>query len=163
MSASLSCLVLVTVLVLCAAVPGEAAASPGNRMGNPNPPPDVHDQLAYLMYAYASFCYDGLANWTCFWCHHVPWVKGVRVVHVVDSGGPSGIYGYVGVTQEVNSSLPMIVVSFRGTSSTQNWETDLELWENRFPEAPAAKIHHGFYTAWLSVRDQVRATASAWY
>ncbi|HWD21062.1 MAG TPA: lipase family protein [Verrucomicrobiae bacterium] len=48
-------------------------------------------------------------------------------------------------------------LAFRGTVDWKNWRTDLDCekvaWDAVHPEC---KVHRGFLTAWLAVRDQVR-------
>jgi Lipase (class 3) len=139
--------------------------------------PSIHRQTAYLMYAYAAFCAHPnparLKEWDCFWCHRLNWVNNVTVQHITEDDGTAGIFGYIGTTVDTEDGTgeavsresgsrggrPLVIVSFRGTASLDNWETDLELWENVFPECPGGcAVHHGFFAAWLRVREQVIAT-----
>lgn len=86
-----------------------------------------------------SFCYDGLKDWTCYWCVNENvtgkypaekvQLKPATVLAVVQSDGLLGTYGYIGYTEDY------ILVAFRGTSSVENWIKNLEFWHTPYPGA----------------------------
>ena len=60
-----------------------------------------------------------------------------------------GTYGFVGYNDNDNQ----IIVSFRGTDpkNIENWKTDIKIWKTDYPGVPNARVHTGFYNAYLAV------------
>jgi len=116
-------------------------------------PPTFNELRRYTVYSYAAACREGLQDWSCYWCTLFPYsiTPPVKVLTVFMSNGIYGTYGYVGY------NIDEIIVAFRGTSSIQNWIYDFNIVQDDWPGAPGAKIHQGFYSAYLEVEDTVQS------
>jgi len=119
-------------------------------------PPNLSVMTKYTVLSYAAACRVGLKEWTCFWCKYLPpsQMPPVTIATVVESDGVYGTYGYVG------HSSKEILIAFRGSQTFSNWIHDFEFWPSDYPGVPGARIHHGFYSAYLAVQDQVEKTVA---
>lgn len=89
-------------------------------------------------------------QFTCLACS--PVLKATKIAIAYQNNGTKAA-GFIAV----NEQLSTIYVSFRGTSSLRNMVADLNIWPNRiaFNDSipAAARVHDGFYDAWMSLRD----------
>jgi len=112
------------------------------------------DQLQFdqLMLSYSAYCPpDQLLNWSCYFCNNNSDVSQFKPVATVYNSS-TDIFGYVGYTGTIAQ------VVFRGThaSSLENWVDDLNFAHTvPYPTIPNAFVHSGFYSSWISVRQQV--------
>jgi pimeloyl-ACP methyl ester carboxylesterase len=120
-------------------------------------------QMTHL--AYVSYCIDGIKAWDCFWCAQSG-APGVNVTLQFDNDSVWRAWGYVGTTTSLdlqqggeNGGQPKTVgvVSFRGSTTLDNWETDFDLLPTNYPEAPGALVHSGFLKSWNAVKEEVIA------
>jgi pimeloyl-ACP methyl ester carboxylesterase len=108
--------------------------------------------------AYVSYCIDGLDTWKCFWCTE----NGTPAVNVTlqfDNDSVWRAWGYVGTTTSLGGYDGKVgIVSFRGSTTLDNWETDFEFVPTNYgPEAPGALVHSGFFKSWSAVKSEVVA------
>jgi len=137
--------------------------NPKKIASNPYPfPYSWNDLRKFLFYAYASFCFDNLKDWSCFWClsknvtGQYPDVNvsvpPVVVDVVLESDGLFGTYGYTG------ASVEAIVIAFRGSSSVDNWIHDLEFWLVDYPAISGAMVHYGFLDSYTAIQSTLMAS-----
>lgn len=55
----------------------------------------------------------------------------------------------------VDETNRLIVLSFRGTHSVQNWDTDLSTTVTDTDLCAGCGVHEGFWRAWLDIRDSI--------
>jgi len=114
---------------------------------------DLEDTKVNNFYAYSAYCsgHNLDLNYNCYWCRRIPADRGFTLVS--SFGNPKNVVaGFVGYERNTKT----VVVSFRGTSNTAGWLSDLS-----FPQVPykrsgtKAKVHVGFLLAHDSVKDDV--------
>ncbi|EGC37629.1 hypothetical protein DICPUDRAFT_149721 [Dictyostelium purpureum] len=125
-----------------------------NRGVNANSYPDFkYDQneaLQYLIFSYAAYCSgNDIQTWNCTTCQN-PQIKDFNIV--------SSIFNITTNTQAYVGYLSdQVVVSFRGSMDVQSWITNFQFLQTPYEPYPSAKVHQGFYNAWLSVREEVKS------
>jgi len=62
-----------------------------------------------------------------------------------------GAHGYVGYDLDTNS----IIVTFRGTTTAKDYIYDFNFFHENFKQCQDCKIHRGFWTLWLSIKDRI--------
>ncbi|PRP88101.1 hypothetical protein PROFUN_04192 [Planoprotostelium fungivorum] len=112
------------------------------------------DALPKLMYSYAAYCPNNkVVNWTCYWCKQS--VPQLKVLQLIKGGLLDSISGYAGVTSDEST----VVFSFRGTQpyNVFNLLTDVNfsLTSPFNNSIPSARVHSGFLSGYMSVRQQV--------
>ncbi|KAF9735429.1 hypothetical protein PMIN06_002587 [Paraphaeosphaeria minitans] len=70
-----------------------------------------------------------------------------------NSNLPTDVTGYVAL----DPSNKLIVVSFRGSASIQNWITNLDFGAVPTPLCTGCTVHRGFWQSWLDARSAVTA------
>ncbi len=99
-------------------------------------------------YAAATYCKANLENWNCGRpCNNGPKLSEITIIQ----NAADATFGYVGY----NSATNEIVVAFRGSADIQNWITNLEFVQCAYPSVYGAKVHHGFYAAYLNMEGQM--------
>ncbi|KAJ3081757.1 hypothetical protein HK102_002157 [Quaeritorhiza haematococci] len=107
-------------------------------------------------YAAAAYCLFGLETWTCRErCTATPGTVMVRRFNTL----VTDTVGFVAFNPQIRA----VIVSFRGTLSPQNLAVDFSILplDLNYPEAPGALVHSGFYTAYMSVADDVRSAVAS--
>jgi len=66
-----------------------------------------------------------------------------------------GSFGYVGYQNG------QIIVSFRGSTNTENWITNIDLFKTPYPGVPGANVHEGFFAAFKDISPQLTAALGA--
>jgi hypothetical protein len=140
-------------LILIVAIAGILAKISDQYSQEPSLTFDMSNATNLVEYSAAAYCNDSTL---------LPWICGVC------SGNTSGFEvtkllwnlvhdtrGYVGF----HPIEKFILISFEGTdkSSLKNWITDLEISkvDYDYPNVPGAKVHSGFYNAFLGIKDQL--------
>jgi hypothetical protein len=102
----------------------------------------------FAHFSRAAYCgSDSIKDWSCEPCK----AADPTFVPKYVSNSSVGTQGFVG-----KSPTNDIVVAFRGSSNVKNWVDNLEFTKtSAYPKCDGCKVHHGFYQAWLSLRDQV--------
>jgi hypothetical protein len=116
--------------------------------------PLPQEQLNYLKrrvtFARATYCIDGLKDWSCVTCD-----KRYKVSNISFAGEfESTVFGYVGYAK----SIKTVIVAFRGTRTFDGWIRDLRFMkpDSPFPNSPhGAKVHLGFLEAWMFLKPQI--------
>ena len=116
---------------------------------------DVIAANATLHLAWAAYCNEtALRAWSCEWCRSPAAPQGVRVSAFLKDAH-AGTQGYVAF----DANRTRIIVAYRGSHDLANTLQDMEFWMTRPGFGPAqAMVDHGFYGAYLSLRN---ATAVA--
>eukprot|EP00048_Salpingoeca_helianthica_P015336 m.226243 g.226243 ORF g.226243 m.226243 type:complete len:317 (-) comp16901_c0_seq1:40-990(-) len=111
---------------------------------------DINYTVSVAEVAFASYCSEkSLEAWSCRQCKAVPYIKYVGVV----SDLITSTFGFVAVDLNTKTTY----ISFRGSINIPNWVTNFEFIKARdWVDAPDAKLHSGFYHAYLKVRDQLK-------
>ena len=116
--------------------------------------PLPQEQLSYLKhratFARATYCIDGLKDWSCVTCD-----QRYKVSNITFAGEfESTVFGYVGYAKSIKS----VIVAFRGTRTFDGWIRDLRFVtpDSPFPNSPqGAKVHLGFLEAWTFLKPQI--------
>eukprot|EP00040_Diaphanoeca_grandis_P013997 m.70775 g.70775 ORF g.70775 m.70775 type:complete len:307 (-) comp24273_c0_seq1:332-1252(-) len=109
------------------------------------------------IYSTAAYCLDDIDDWSCAYCSN-PLVASFEPKYTI-TNTTTDMHGFAGV--DVASKL--IIVAFRGTEDLHNWITDLDglsradaALQSCNTKVKTAKIHSGFFGAYISVENQVR-------
>eukprot|EP01133_Synstelium_polycarpum_P015453 gene15453-18333_t len=90
---------------------------------------------------------SNVLNWTCLRCANFP-----------GASDPKIIYNNVTVTRAVVVTYNNTInVAFRGSDGTEDWIENFEFLRTDYPGVEGAKVHYGFYHAWLSVAEDIKA------
>lgn len=110
---------------------------------------DVNHSYEVAEFAFAAYCSEkSLASWSCQLCKHYPTFTHVATVTDL----LTSTLAFVGFDNTTNT----ITVSFRGSVNIPNWLTNFQLIKMRdWIDAPDAKIHEGFYRAYMTVREKI--------
>jgi len=107
-----------------------------------------------LMLSYAAYCGPSAVQaWNCHWCSNTNTTTGFTPTSLVVND-TTAIFAFVG---EINNTVNVV---FRGTvpESLEDWIEDLQYSELiPYPKNPTVLVHSGFWDAFLSVRDALRA------
>jgi triacylglycerol lipase len=76
-------------------------------------------------------------------------------ISVFNNDGVQAFAGYDETTE------PAIILSFRGSRTTENWIQDLDGFLTDYPYCDKCKVHVGMWTTYLSVIEWVRPTVRA--
>jgi len=107
--------------------------------------------MRYLMYSYAAYQYDSLMPWTCGYCTYYAPASSFNATATFydDTTDARGFIGY-------NDAYQEIVISFRGSSSLQNWIDDLKIYKDHTPfGGGSGSVATGFYEFYMALQSQV--------
>ena len=103
-----------------------------------------------VSFARASYCIDGLKDWSCNTCN--PYLRTRNITFAGEF--QSTVFGYVGYSPAIDT----ISIVFRGTRTFDGWIRDMRFVKPDcpFPGAPeGAKVHLGFLEAWAFLKPEI--------
>jgi len=92
-------------------------------------------------------------------CSRAAYDSGTSLAHDIETLGLVELVAHSEKTTDTQAftarlaGCPDVVVAFRGTESLRDWITDAEFSMQEMGDG--AKVHYGFYHAWLSIRQRV--------
>ena len=91
---------------------------------------------------------ETVENWSCYWCQYFPNAKVITTLW--DS--KTSTYAYIVYDLEQDN----YILSFEGTQDTNDFLIDLQIAKlTPYKEHPTAKVHSGFWNAYLSIRNEI--------
>ncbi|GAM27498.1 hypothetical protein SAMD00019534_106740, partial [Acytostelium subglobosum LB1] len=132
-----SLLIVISLVAIC-----------GNVINANNPPNVPYSQeigTQHVLMNYVSYCdTQQILDWTCPRCKNFPGATNIKVVENKE-------LSTFGVVATYNDT---VFIAFRGSVDVTNWISNFEFAHVDYPNVTDAKVHFGFYHAWLGVADQ---------
>lgn len=105
----------------------------------------------FLLYSYSAYLTGSLKPWTCAYCKYTSAVSTFQTYSTLYDSATDA-FGFIGYNPQFNE----IVISFRGSSSLQNWILNLQFYKSQTPfGGGSGGVASGFYTFYLALQKQV--------
>jgi len=107
----------------------------------------------FLLYSYAAYLTGSVYPWTCSYCKYSAAVSTFQT-YTTMSDSLTDAFGFIGYNPQFNE----IVISFRGSSSLQNWILNLQFYKSQTPfGGGSGGVASGFYAFWVALRSKTAA------